>query len=340
MHFTIVVPGLLDLPPSALDAIDAEAPALARMLGGAAAPAIDEDGLVATACRACGIAKQQDWPVAPWLARGAGLDTGDSYWLCADPARFAVGHNDVRLAALVDDLDTGDANALVATLNAHFAGDGLVFIVSRSARWFARIDREPRLVTHPPQRALGAPLLPYLPTGPDAAQWRRWQSEMQMLLFEHAVNRRREHDGRATVDGVWLWGGGTPVAHNARSVRIFAEGGLIRDLAIGTGIGSFPLPSGLEAGPGAAPSVFWLDAIGSDALATRLAALDRLWMVPAENALRSGAIRDIALVIAGCASALTFRMERPSLLRRWRARFSSPRVAPLLARLSANAAGS
>jgi hypothetical protein len=340
MHFTIVVPGLLDLPPSALDAIDAETPALARMLGGAAAPSIDEDGLVATACRVCGIAKQQDWPVAPWLARGAGLDIDDAYWLCADPARFAVGHNDVRLAALVDDLGNADANALVATLNAHFAGDGVRFVVSRSARWFARVDDAPRLVTYPPQRALGAPLLPCLPTGPDAARWRRWQSEAQMLLFEHAVNRRREQNGRPTVDGVWLWGGGTPVARDESSVRIFAEGGLIHELAVSVGIGSSPLPARLEAAPDASPSVFWLDAIGIDAIATRLAALDRLWMTPAEKALRSGAIRDIALVVAGRASALTFRVERPSLLRRWRARLSSPRVAPLLARLSADAVGS
>ena len=39
--------------------------------------------------------------------------------------------------------------------------------------------------------ALGAPLLPFLATGADASRWRRWQSEMQMLWFEHAINRRR-----------------------------------------------------------------------------------------------------------------------------------------------------
>jgi hypothetical protein len=340
MHFTLVVPGLLDLPPPALDAIDDEAPVLARMLGGAAAPSIDEDGLVATACRACGIAKQQDWPVAPWLAGGAGLDMDDAYWLCAEPARFAVGHNDVRLAALVDDLETDDANALIATLNAHFADDGVRFVVTKPARWFARTDHKPRLVTHPPERALDAPLLPYLPSGPDAAQWRRWQSEVQMLLFEHTVNRRREENGCATVDGVWLWGGGTPAARDARPVRIFAGGGLVRDLAISTGIGCSPLPAVLEAGGDAAPRVFWLDPIGIDAIATRLAALDRSWMTPAERALRSGAIRELDVVVAGSRSALTFRVTRPPLLRRWRARFSSPHVAPMLARLAAEAAGS
>jgi hypothetical protein len=339
MHFTIVVPGLLDLPPSALDAIDDEAPVLARMLGDAATPSIDEDGLVAVACRSCGIAKQQDWPVAPWLARGAGLDTADAYWLCAEPARFAVAHNDVRLAALVDDLETGDASALAATLNAHFAGDGVRFVVANSSRWFARADQKPRLVTHPPELALGAPLLPYLAAGPDAAQWRRWQSEMQMLLFEHAVNRSREQSGRATVDGLWLWGGGTLVPREPPEARIFADGGLIRDLASGSGLGSSPLPARLET-TDAGPSVFWLDALGTDSIVTRLAALERSWATPAERQLRSGAIRGLELVVGGRAAALTFRVQRPPLLRRWRARFSPTRVAPMLARLSAEAVAS
>src|SRR6266566_1477816 len=117
MHFTIVVPGLLDWPVLALAAVEKEAPALARLIAAASSPTIEEDGLVATACRSCGIAKQQDWPVAPWLARAAGLDTDDAYWLCAEPAQFIVGQADVRLAGIIGDLDEAETGALIATLN-------------------------------------------------------------------------------------------------------------------------------------------------------------------------------------------------------------------------------
>ena len=338
MHFTIVVPGLLDWPFSALAAVEKEAPALARLIAAAPSPAIDEDGLVATACRSCGIAKQQDWPVAPWLARAAGIDTDGAYWLCAEPARFIVGQADIRLAGLIGDLEGVEADALIAMLNAHFVDDGIRFVAPAPAHWFARVEHAPQLVTHPPEVALGAPLIPYLAAGPDAARWRRWQSEMQMLLFEHAVNRRREQSRRASVDSVWLWGGGTLVLRDAPAVRIFADGGLIRDLGRSAGLAPAPLPAALDAAPSAPAQVFWLDAIDVDAAAMRLRALDRAWLAPAERALHAGAIREVELVIAGRAFALDFRVPRPSLTARWRSRFSSPRIAPLLARFAANAA--
>lgn len=337
MHFTIVVPGLLDWPLSALAAVEKEAPALARLIAAAPSPAIDADGLVATACRSCGIAKQQDWPVAPWLARAAGLDTDGAYWLCAEPARFVVGQADVRLAGLVGDLDEAEADALIATLNAHFADDGIRFAAPGPAHWFVRVEHAPRLITRPPEVALGAPLFPYLVAGPDAARWRRWQSEMQMLLFEHAVNRSREQSRREPVDGVWLWGGGTLVPRDAPAVRIFANGGLIRDLGRSAGLAPAPLPAALDATPSGAAEVFWLDAIDVDAAAMRLPALDRAWLAPAERALHAGTIREVELVIAGRALALGFRVPRPSLVARWRSRLSSPRVAPLLARFAADA---
>jgi hypothetical protein len=337
MHLTLVVPGLLDWPLSALAVVEKEAPALARLIAAAPPPTIEEDGLVATACRSCGIAKQQDWPVAPWLARAAGLDTGIGYWICADPARFLVGQADVRLAGLIGDLERAEADALIATLNAHFADDGIRFFAPVPTRWFARVEDAPLLITRPPEVALGAPLVPYLATGPDAARWRRWQSEVQMLLFENAVNRRREENRRPPVDSVWLWGGGTLVSRERSAIRIFANGGLIRDLGRGAGLAPAPLPATLAATRGTAAQAFWLDAVGVDAAATQLPAVDRAWMAAAERALHNGTIPEVELVIAGRALALGFRVPRPSLVQRWRSRFSSPHVASLLARFAAEA---
>jgi len=83
------------------------------------------------------------------------------------------------------------------------------FFAPTPAHWFACADPPPQIVTRPPEAAVGAPLMPYLASGPDAARWRRWQSELQMLFFEHAVNRRREASRCTPVDGLWFWGGGT-----------------------------------------------------------------------------------------------------------------------------------
>ena len=91
------------------------------------------------------------------------------------------------------------------------------------------------------------------------------------------------------------------------------------------------------AAPSGVARVFWLDAIDVGVAAARLPAVDRAWMAAAERAIHAGTIDEVELVIAGRALALGFRVPRPSLIRRWRSRFSSPHVAPLLARFAAEA---
>jgi hypothetical protein len=340
MRCTLVVPGLLDWPSSALARVDQQAPALSRLVAADPAPTGEPDGAVAIACRVCGIAKQQDWPVAPWLARGVGIDAASAYWLCADPARYWVGASDVRLGALVADLDAADAHALVALLNAHFAVDGIRFFAPTPAHWFARAEPAPRIVTRPPEAALGAPLFPYLATGPDATRWRRWQNEMQMLLFEHAVNHRREAGGQVPVDGVWLWGGGSLAPRAGPATRIFADGGLVVALAEAAGPPPSPLPEGFAALPPAAMRVVWLGAIAPETSAgSPLAATDSTWFAPAERALHAGSLSALEIVLTGRKLALCFRLSRPSLAQRWRRRIAPRRPAPLLARLVAEAAG-
>lgn len=335
MRCTLVVQGLLDWPSSALAGVARAAPALSRLLESDASPTREPDALVATACRVCGLAKQQDWPVAPWLARAAGIAVGDAYWLCADPAQFVVGPSDVRLGGLVGDLDAGDAQVLVAMLNGHFAGDGIRFFAPTPAHWFASAHPPPRMVTRPPEVALGAPMIPYLAAGPDAARWRRWQNELQMLFFEHAVNRRREGDGHVGVDSLWLWGGGRLVPPAAEAARIFADGGLVCTLGRSIGLDCLPLPAAFSALPPAAPCVIWLESKGGDD-PEELARIERAWMAPFERALHAGLFNTLELILTGRTLALAFRVLRPSRGKRWLARIASQRASSPLARLLAD----
>lgn len=342
MQLTLVVPGLLDASLAALAAASAAAPALARMLGAAREPAVDDDGLVAIACKALGIARQRDWPVAPWLARGAGIDAGAGFWMCVEPATFTIGSADVRLAGVVDDLTADQGDALRSMLNAHFAGDGLRFVALEAARWLVNAGVAQALATHPPDVARDAPLLSFLPTGPDAPRWRRWHNEIQMLLFEHPLNRARESAGLAPVNGVWLWGGGTLQTTDGRSriAMLYADAALARGLARGAGVPVAPIPRSFDALHGAAPlgapplspALVWLEAIdpadGPD-LARRLAAIDRDWVAPAARALPAGSL--LELVMTGRGKALRFSAARPSLAQRLRAWRSAPQLSALLA---------
>ena len=339
MELTLVISGLLDIAVSALADADAGAPALARLVDAAQSPAIDRDSNVAIACSALGIARQRDWPVAAFLARAAGIDPGAGYWLCAEPATFVVGQADVRLSGLVRDLGEPESSALLATLNAHFASDGVCFVALEASRWLVGADAEQALVTHPPDAVLGAPLLALLPTGADAPRWRRWQSEMQMMLFEHPVNRARESAGRAPVNGVWLWGGGTPVAGSppARIATLHTDAWLPRELARGAGVASASVPPSFDALRGkdaVSPVLVWLDAPDAgeaERLAKWLAAVDRDWVRPAANALNAGQISRLDLALSGRATTLRFSTQRLSFARRLRNWRAAPRLSALLA---------
>ena len=326
MQLTLVLPNLLDTPPAALAAVNV--PALTRLLSSAAAPVFEPGGPLAIACAGVGIAKQNDWPVAPWLARAAGIDPGSRYWLCAEPVTLEVGRDDVRLAGVVGDLDAAEATALLSSLRAQFASDGIEFLERGSGRWWVTVAEPQQLETSPPDAAIGKPLIAHLPRGGDAARWRRWQSEMQMLLFEHPVNQSRERGGLLPVNYVWMWGGGTLRAADSAApvAAMFTQAPWLRDLARAVGADSMAVPgsfTAFRAAPPAAAALVWLDALNAPDLQEQLIAFDADWAAPLERALDKNEL-DLRLVIAGSATALSFTPRASGAMQRLRRRWSPP----------------
>jgi len=329
MQLTLVVPGLLDLPAHTLAAIDGEAPALSRLIASADALTAEEDGLLAAACRACGLVRQSDCPVAPRLVRALGVEPGKSYWLCAEPVSLEVGANDVRLAAVIDDLSPDDARTLVDALNAHFAQDRIEVLAPTPSRWFVRAHDVQRLSTRPPEAAIGAPLFDLLPRGDDSPRWRRWLNESQMILFEHPVNERRQAQGQLPANSLWLWGGGIDQRKAGASAPIFGGDARTRELAGASGIKVAPLPASLEALGDPASAVVWLDPIGGDGATRALAAIDRAWAAPASRALDAGSL-SLEIVLGARTHAQRCRPQRSTLAQRVRAHFARPRASVLL----------
>jgi hypothetical protein len=340
VQLMLVVRGLLDIAPATLAAADAHAPAFERLLAAAAAPLIDADGSAAILCAALGVAKQRDWPVAPLLARSSPLGASAQYWACADPVTLEVGRDDVRLAGTVGDLGDAETAALLATLNAHFAADGLAFVAPSANRWLLGFASPQAVTTRDTDAALGKPLFAYLPSGPDAARWRRWQNEMQMLLFEHPVNAAREAGGRALINGVWLWGGGAPItaSTHARIAALYADDGLACELARAAGVTVAALPPSLDAlryQSSRSPALVQLAApLGDDAgarLAQWLSALEQRWIKPAAGAFHVGTIGELDVVLTGRSKAVRYTARRLTLARRLRIWRTAPRLSALLA---------
>jgi hypothetical protein len=335
MQLTLVVPGLLDFAEAEPLRVDAEGASWARLLAGAK-PAKTDGGTLGLLCAALGIARQRDWPVAPVLAAASNLDPGDDYWLLAEPVVLQVGQLDVRLAALVDDLTADESAALLAMLNAHFASDGLRFIAIGPARWLIAVAKVQQLVTHPADDALGAPIAAFLPEGPDAARWRRWQSEIQMLLFAHPVSAEREQRGRAPINGVWVSGGGVLADAQAmpRIASLYTDAPLPRDLARARGVAIAPAPRSFRdwgASDPKSPSLVWLSAGASRDDTPYLAALGRDWADPLRADLDATARLELAVVLSGRGRARSYALRRPSLAARWRRRFAQPALSKLLA---------
>lgn len=194
MRITLVVPGLLALPPEAFAQVNALG-RLAALATVQSFPGLDEALLADLGC---------DAQPAPLAASGAGIDAGSAWIARADPVSMIVGHDDVRLGGCVLDLDDGERRQLVDLLARHFGADGLVFAAPRADAWFVSIATPQRVSTTSAEAVGDRTLRALLPSGPDAARWRRWLTEAQMLLHDHALARR---DGRP-VNGVWFSGGG------------------------------------------------------------------------------------------------------------------------------------
>ena len=130
MRLTLALPDLLALDRAAL----AAAPSLGRFAHYAGPPVTQRGTLDQLLIRAS--ITPDTAAIAPLAALGAGFDPGGSYVLRADPVSLVAGRTDVALAARIDDLDGDETGALLATLNAHFGGDGLAFHAPRSDAWF------------------------------------------------------------------------------------------------------------------------------------------------------------------------------------------------------------
>jgi hypothetical protein len=324
MRLTLAAPDLLAMDRSQL----AAAPSLARLARYAEPPVTQRGALDALL-----VSQLATWDraaAAPLAALGAGLDPGPAYVLRADPVALVAGRNDVALAARIDDLDGSDTDALVATLNAHFGRDGLAFRAPRPDAWFVLVDHTPDLTTTPLSAVRGA-IYPWLPGGNDAARWRRWMSEMQMLLHEHPANVAREARGRVPVTGIWIGDGGRLAeSRQGPATPIFAPPGAAGDVARGLarqcGNSAFVLPAHFAALPKQDGAVVVLDrAQGANG-----AAWQSRWLDPAVAALEHGSLTALSLLADGQGMSARWDAQRPAWTRRAAAKFAPrPFVPPL-----------
>jgi hypothetical protein len=285
------------------------------------------DSIEQALCERFSVARQEDWPIAALTLLADGIDPADGYWLRADPAHLHAARGELILTACGRLGQTQpEADALVASLNQHFAPESLQFHAVRPYRWYVRAAQAQDLVTIPPSAALGHNVDRLLPLGEHALAWHRRLNEMQMLLHEHPVNTAREARGAVPVNSVWLWGGGRrPQCRSSAGLTAWSDEPLVRGLALCAGAPCKPTPPSADA---------WLRAAGagdhlivlSDPLnehASWASELERHWMAPLLAAIRRGAVERAMLVTHHGRELVRLAATRLDLWKFWR---RAPRI--------------
>ncbi len=324
---TLVIPGLLWPADTLAEACrELAVPALETLLGRGVATTLPPATLDET------LAGLWDLPPAsaPYAALrvagsgGQGSEGGDACWMCADPVHLRFARESLMLTDRHElDLAPDEARQLVDALNGAFADVG-EFAIATAGEWNLRLHTAPQLVTHSVAQVLGRSIEPFLPGGPDGAQWRRTINEMQMLLHTHPVNAAREAQGRLTINSVWPWGAGSLAAGlPPRHESVFADTPLARGLARASGGTGEPLPAAFPS-TAAGSALAVLDSLHYPALAGEIDAwqaalreLEAAWFQPLLDALRRRRLDHARIILTGDAACVDLRCGNAGWWKFW-----------------------
>lgn len=195
-------------------------------------------------CRAFEVEEREDWPAAALTAAFDGLETGESWWLRADPVSVQLQRSgSAVIGAPALTVSEEEATALAAHLNRHFAAEPLLFETPHPLRWYLRLAQAPEIRSPLPMAVAGGsvPAMPF--SGARASYWHRILTEAQMLLHDHPVNRARESRGVPVINSLLLWGGGRrPAVPGRLFTHVWSHDPLAGALAVHAGAEQLPTP--------------------------------------------------------------------------------------------------
>jgi len=160
------------------------------------------------------IAPQAVLPAIAAAALCADGGAPDAAWAClATPVHYVAEMTSVRLSEDgILSMKPAAAATLAADFNRVWNGSGVRLLAGKSSSLYCIFDQLLNVTTRDPQDVLDRHIEEYLPTGADAPRLRRLMSELEMWLFEHGENSARATASLRRISGLWLWGGGAPLA--------------------------------------------------------------------------------------------------------------------------------
>ncbi|WP_217283709.1 hypothetical protein [Pseudaquabacterium terrae] len=162
------------------------------------------------------LAQALGWPVIdgklPWAARLAaaqGLPTGDHAWGLLTPLHLQVGTEQVSMTDPASlQLDEAASRELLDIVRPLLETEGFTLHWAAPLQWLATHPVFDGLATASLDRVVGRNIDPWLPDRRAARLIRRIENEVQMLLYTHPLNDRREAAGLPSVNSFWASGCG------------------------------------------------------------------------------------------------------------------------------------
>jgi hypothetical protein len=145
---------------------------------------------------------------AHWAARD-GIDLGDQAWALLTPQHWHLGAEQVTATdpqALA--LDEAASRELLEVVRELFESEGFSVRYGAPLRWYLAHPSFDGLPTASPERAIGRNVNDWLRPDPRARLLRRLQSELQMTMYTHPINERREAAGLPAFNSFWISGCG------------------------------------------------------------------------------------------------------------------------------------
>ena len=164
-------------------------------------------------------------PFAAHAAAADGVALGDLAWGLVTPAHWHVGRDHVTLAdPAALQLTEAESRAAFEAVRELFESEGFTLRWGAPSRWYAAHESLGGLPCAALDRVIGRNVDLWIRHGAafqsQARLVRRLQSEVQLLLYPHALNEEREQRGALTLNSFWLSGCGRAQAAQANAVLV------------------------------------------------------------------------------------------------------------------------
>ncbi len=169
--------------------------------------------------------------------------SNEQWIMRADPSFLLADRDQLVMAQSGSmDLSLAEAQALAAEVNQFFAGyaeeNFWQLKVVTAERWYIVSEKPINITAVPPENVLGQSVKGFLfsTDNEDGRHWMNLFNEIQMVLHQSDINKKRQSEKKVPVNSLWFWGAGqqfeiSDKAHNKVSGSVYSDDFIVQNIA-------------------------------------------------------------------------------------------------------------